>query len=75
MNTLRSSLIAAASPGSSPTTSIGIPSGPNSSAKRAAAAPETSVRVASPVARNDSDQRDVDERHRNGGRELALERG
>ena len=50
MNTLRRSFKPAASPGWSPTTSTGIPSGPTSSAKRGAPPPDASAGVATPRA-------------------------
>ncbi len=49
MKTLRRSFSPAASPGCGPTTSTGIPSGRNSSAKRSAPAPDASAGVARPV--------------------------
>ena len=73
MKTLRRSFSPAASPGCRPTTSTGIPSGRNSSAKRSAPAPETSAGVARPVLGHDAVQRDVGERHRQRVRELALQ--
>ena len=50
MNTLRRSFSPAASPGSRPTTSTGIPSGRTSSANRSAPPPDASAGVRTPFA-------------------------
>ena len=73
MKTLRRSFSPAASPGSAPTTSTGIPSGPKSSAKRSAPSPEASARRAEARLGHDADQRDVGELHGQRVGELPLQ--